>query len=191
MLMNSKDYMTKTFLLVALVVLSSCQKSLKPRETFSNWKQVSTWSVKGKMAIRNDNERGSGKFSWFVHDSEITAQFSAPLGQGSWKITEDKHSAKLTSSEHGNIFGNNAEDLISAELGWHFPWNSLEYWLRGYETSQKLKSHNTLPDSFIDNSWEVIYEKWMPTPIGMLPKKIKARRSPHEVTVVIYDWNLQ
>ena len=54
----------------------------------TDWKQVSEWSFNGKMAIKDNNNNGSGRVSW-SHTKETThVVFKAPLGQGNWKLTE-------------------------------------------------------------------------------------------------------
>lgn len=177
--------------ILILVFINGCQKTHKPGQKFSSWKQVTSWSVQGKMSIRQDNKRGSGKFSWLSTKESTDAQFSAALGQGSWKIHEDYKGANLTSSENGNLSGSNAGHLISSELGWRFPWENLPFWLRGFVLNQKLEIHSDLPENISDNSWEISYGKWMNTSIGLLPKVITATKPPYTVKVVIYDWEIR
>jgi len=181
-----------------LLLLSACQHNRKKNNVttaiFDNWQQVSSWSISGKMAINDGHNNGSGKFNWQQADMTTVAKFSAPLGQGSWSIEEKTDQTVLTSSKHGVTQAATAEQLISNELGWYFPWNNLKYWLRGYQTS--LQSNNILPihhklyDSFNDDGWHIVFQSWVNTPMGMLPKKIKAKKGPYSIKLIIYSWDI-
>jgi outer membrane lipoprotein LolB len=172
-------------------LLSSCvslQKKLSPIDTIRPISK--NWSLTGKFALSNGIENASGKITYSVSNQSIHAKFKAPLGQGSWEIKQDKDNAKLLSTRHDPVYGNNAQSLISQELGWDFPWNSLSYWLRGYETSEKITTHIKSIDEIYDNGWTISYSKWVQTSNGLLPKKIKASKPPYTVKLFIYNWTL-
>ena len=176
-----------------LNVLVACQKNkqTKPNATHKSWHQVKSWTLKGKMAINDGQNSGSGTFKWLMTGANTNARFKAPFGQGSWNIQETEISATLTSSKNGNTVADSAEELISNELGWHFPWNNLKYWLRGYKSNPNLPTSKTMPQSFQDDGWTISYQKWMPTPMGLLPKKIYASKPPYSVKLIIYSWSIE
>ena len=180
-----------TLILLGIIILSSCQKQHRTVKKFNNWQQVSSWSFNGKMAINDSHNSGSGRINWQVTPMTTNAQFNAPLGQGNWSIFAKKNQARLTSSKNGDQFANNAETLIFNELGWHFPWDNLQYWLRGYKLNDNLTTHHNTPELLIDNGWEITYQKWMETPIGLLPKKIKATKDSYSVKLIIYAWEIK
>ena len=194
--MNKKIALYAKILLLYLLVslLSACQNShkssLKP-STFTTWNKVSSWKLIGKMAINDGKNNGSGKISWQQDAKQTIAQFKAPLGQGSWKIIETNKNAELISTKTGSKTANNAQLLISYELGWDFPWQKLKYWLRAYKSNEKLLKHNQ-PRQFIgENGWHISFDKWIETPAGLLPKKIKASKPPYSVKLFIYSWEIQ
>ncbi len=183
-----------TALSLGFFLLVSCHRNqIKTTDipyTPSLWTQHQTWSFNGKMALNDGNTSGSGRITWAVDGNMTKAQFKAPLGQGSWKITETPSNATLESTRNGKSTADNASSLISNELGWEFPWNSLHFWARGYRTNQALEPHLTLPTSITDNGWSITYQKWMNTPLGLLPKKIKATKDNYSVKLIIYNWKL-
>ncbi|MCF6289178.1 MAG: lipoprotein insertase outer membrane protein LolB [Proteobacteria bacterium] len=173
-------------------LLTACNRSqIKPSDKISRWNQVKSWSFNGKMAINDGKNNGSGRIIWEVKHNSSKAQFKAPLGQGSWTIIETPFDAKLKSSRKGESSARDAKTLIAREIGWEFPWDSLKYWVRGYQTGQILSPHLTLPSSINDNGWIINYQKWMNTSIGPLPKKIKATKDNYSVKLVIYDWDIK
>ena len=186
--MEKKNHIKITGLFLIIFMLSACQHNKKPIAS-SDWKTGKSWSFSGKMAINDGQNSGSGRISWETYNNTTHAEFKAPLGQGSWTITENANTAKLVSSKNGKTIADNASDLISNELGWHFPWKSLKYWVRGYQTGQALTPYNTLPESFSDNGWKITFQKWTKTAKGMLPKKIKASKDNYSVKLIIYSWD--
>ena len=177
-------------LFIISIALSACQRNHKTQR-FSNWNQVNEWSFNGKMAIKDQRNNGSGRISWNRSKNSTQVEFKAPLGQGNWKLTEDLISAKLLSSKNGTTTATNAKLLLSNELGWDFPWNQLKFWIRGYHQNQVLNPHKNLPKVINDLGWKIDYQAWMNTPLGMLPKKIKASKDEYSVKLIIYNWEIQ
>jgi outer membrane lipoprotein LolB len=174
--------------LLLLIGLSACQ-TIKHKQLHQNWDEVNSWSLSGKMAINDGKQNGSGKFNWKVSPTHLEAQFKAPLGQGSWKIIEDNYQAQLISSKHPDKYAADAQILISNELGWTFPLKKLKYWLRGFEYLQTPKKHKKNIDTIADSEWQISYQRWEHTPMGLLPTKIKASKPPYSVKLIIYHWN--
>ena len=183
---------TRLIILGFIIVLFSACNNKKINSTGSTeWSKLNSWSFNGKMAINDGNNNGSGRVKWLVSNNNTHAQFKAPLGQGSWTILEGTKNAKLTSSTNGESKGETAEQLISYELGWHFPWNKLQYWLRGHQSGSEIKTTTQEIESITDGDWQITYTKWQQTPMGLLPKKIKANKPPYSVKLIIYNWEFE
>jgi len=178
-------------LLLCMIILTSCQKQHRTVKTFNHWQQVSSWSFNGKMAINDGHNSGSGRINWQVTSTGTNAQFNAALGQGNWSIFAEKDQARLTSSRNGDQFAKKAETLIFNELGWHFPWDNLQYWLRGYKLNDNLQAHSITPELLLDDGWKITYQKWVETAVGLLPKKIKASKDSYSVKLIIYAWEIK
>ena len=183
---------TRLLLLITcfLLTLSSCGNK-KKNAPINDWNKLKSWSFKGKMAINDGSNNGSGRVKWLVSNNSIQAQFKAPLGQGSWTITENKNNAKLVSTINGESNAEFAQELISYELGWHFPWDSLQFWLRGHQNNETIQKINQPKTTFTDEGWQITYTKWTQTPLGLLPKKIKASKPPYSVKLIIYSWDFE
>jgi len=193
------DYLSQAFknsyllflVIISVLLLSSCQKNKKPHQAKNQWSQVKSWSFNGKLAINDGKNNGSGRIKWLVTNNNTKAQFKAPLGQGSWDIQENQNSATLMSSTNGKTTAENAQILISKELGWHFPWDKLKYWFRGHQSESEIETIHQKIESITDGDWQITYTKWQQTPMGLLPKKIKASKPPYSVKLVIYKWNFE
>ncbi len=193
------DFLTHAFqikysqilIISSVLLLSSCQKNKKPQQASNQWSQVNSWSFNGKLAINDGENNGSGRIKWLVTNNYTKAQFKAPLGQGSWDIQENQNSATLMSSTNGETTAENAQLLISNELGWFFPWDKIGFWFRGHSSNSEIKTITHEFESITDGDWQITYTKWQQTPMGLLPKKIKASKPPYSVKLVIYKWNFE
>ena len=171
-------------------ILTACHHK-KPAPPINDWDKIKSWSFKGKMAILDGNESNTARVKWFVSKNNTQAIFKAPLWLGSLEIIESENTAKLISSKKGESNAETAQELISYELGWHFPWDSLQYWLRGHKTNQPIETIQQTKPSFIDSNWNITYTQWTQTPLGLLPKKIKAEKPPYSVKLIIYSWDFE
>ncbi len=185
--MIQKKIKQKIFIIFILITLSACHHKKNIKKNI-DWQERSSWSVNGKIAIKGGQESGSGRILWQVENGTIHAQFKAPLGQGSWEITENNQEAILNSSKYGKKIGSNAETLISQELGWQFPWKKLSLWLRGVKNPEQLNNLTNKQSQFFDQGWHIIFDKWQETSLGLLPKKITATKPPYSVKLIIYGW---
>ena len=179
------------YLISLCILLASCTHLQKKSGSLDVTQSASkNWSLNGKFALSNGKKNGSGKISYSVNNKTIHAKFKAPLGQGSWEVKQQNNKAELISSKHHPMYGNSAQKLISQELGWNFPWDSLIYWLQGFKSNEKITTHlsNNLKE-IQDNGWTITYAKWIQTANGFLPKKIKASKPPYTVKLIIYNWN--
>jgi len=181
-----------SLLLSSLVFLSSCQKRTRVKDTATPkiWQEVKEWSFIGKMAINDGHNSGSGKIKWLVTNNTIQAEFKAPLGQGSWKIIENKDFSTIISSRNGKFTGTDTEELIAQELGWDFPWNALKSWLRGTPSHTPAKDLKDTPLHFSDQGWNLEFTQSIQTSVGLLPKRIKASKPPYSVKLIIYRWDI-
>lgn len=189
--MNTNRSNTLLLLFIVTTIFTACNKKQNIKPNISpQWNNIPTWSFSGKMAISDGKNSDSGRIIWEAIENSTHVKLKALVGLRSWSIDENPDHATLQSSKNNKTIADNAELLISNELGWHFPWNSLKYWVRGYQNQQALTPHDTLPKSFSDNGWEMTFQKWMKTPIGMLPKKIKATKDNYSVKLIVYKWNI-
>lgn len=171
-----------------LISLTACQ-NLRHKKSELKWSELNSWSITAKMAITDGQQSGSGKIDWKLSKTNFEARFRAPLGQGSWKLTEERNGARLTSSKHPDKFSTNAQRLLVDELGWSFPLEKLKYWLRGFEYLQTPNEHKKPIDTIDDKEWHINYQKWQHTTMGLLPTKIKASKPPYSVKLIIYHWD--
>lgn len=174
-------------ILITVILLSACHHKKAIEKPFDG-QSLSSWSLNGKIAIKSGKQNGSGRILWREEQGTTYAQFKAPLGQGSWEITENDHQATLRSSKHGIKTGSDAQVLISQELGWQFPWKKLSLWLRGAKDSKQLGHQNTIKSQISDQGWSIKFDKWQKTSLGLMPKKITATKPPHTVKLIIYGW---
>ena len=95
----------------------------------------------------------------------------------------------MKSSHSGEIIANTTEELILQELGWDFPWNQLNDWIRGHKSNSFNKNDKLFSD-FSEGGWNLKYKYKNFKNQGRLPRLIIANKPPYQVKVAIYNWIL-
>ncbi len=162
--------------------------------------ETGPWKLVGKLAMSDGENSGSGRLWWQKDAGLNKVEFKAPLGQGHWKLQETPDAVRLFSSVRGSLSDASAKDLLSAEVGWPVPWDSIQYWLfgqsrthtwsraganSGAESNQKTKQEI---NQLSEDGWAVSYSRYKATALGRLPHKIIARKGPYRVKVFISHW---
>jgi len=158
------------------------------------------WHLEGKMGYRGNGEGGSAWVDWRQTGASFEVHLSGPFGAGVTRLYGDDQGAVLSEAGHEDRIAP-TPGLLTAELfGWTLPVEQLRYWVRGVPDPQ-------LPVSAMDlnvqgvlgylqqQGWELRFDDYRPTPIGILPGKILASRDSTEagairVTLVVKAWHL-
>ncbi len=184
--------------LVTALLLMACQprhQSTRPDASGDNAlrQRIETgpWKLVGKLALSDGENSGSGRLWWQKDAGLNRVEFKAPLGQGQWQLQETPDGVRLSSSVRGSLSGASANDLLSAEIGWPVPWDSIQYWLFGQPRSRTVsRAANSHPETnqFNEDGWAVSYSRYKDTVLGRLPHKIIATKGPYRVKVFISRW---
>ena len=153
--------------------------------------ETGPWKLVGKLALSDGENSGSGRLWWQKDAGLNRVEFKAPLGQGHWQLQETPDGARLSSSVRGSLSGASAKDLLSTEIGWPVPWDSIQYWLFGQprtHTVSRAANSNPEINQFNEDGWVVSYSRYKDTALGRLPHKIIATKGPYRVKVFISRW---
>jgi len=152
---------------------------------------ASDWTIEGKIAFSDGRDGGSGKFNWHSTDGVVQAVLRAPLGQGSWRLHEDANgAARLYSGKEDFIAADDAEILVSQQIGWRVPWRALKAWLRVMPYQRNLASQVPEDDKLViyEQGGRIEYKKWSDASGRLLPSRITARKDPYSIKLSIRKW---
>ena len=127
------------FLFVSLIfMLSGCVRAPIENRIKPAWEtrrdelmRVEEWDIKGRIAVRADNESGSGSLYWTQQKDEYQVRVITSFGGGTYQLTGDSNAALLRTPENRIAQAGDAETLFQQQTGWRLPVSGLVYWIRG------------------------------------------------------------
>jgi outer membrane lipoprotein LolB len=184
-------YLVVSFICLSLLV--GCQSI--PKHHGDGCTQVGNinlvnFELSGKLALSDGQEGGSGRLNWRQQNSQVAAQFKAPLGQGDWLIEETDQGASLIINNESPYYAPHAETLIEEAVGWSVPWQALKKWLQAQpvdENQANVKRTQT-SKTITEQGWTIVYDRFQKYPDGCLPHRIMAKKPPYSIRLVVRTW---
>ena len=183
-------------MLATVLLLQAChhQSTLKPinPNRLVDLTEVGNFQFSGSMSFSDDQDGGSGRFQWENKSGLISVQLKAPMGIKSWRIIEQTVGAELI-TKGSVVYADNAQTLISNQLGWQVPWQQLKSWVIGQPYN---KSHGQIfwhSEGFTlsEDGWQIEYSRLKPYPdtsSQQLPHKMVARKDTYSIKLSIKQW---
>lgn len=155
---------------------------------------LTTWQVKGRIAVRTDDQAFSGNLFWTKAKDKQEFKLFGPFGKLYARLTEDGDGAKLYLDGAGERSGVNADSLIREALGIDLPLSFLFYWIQGRSIPKapgeyKVDSQGRMEElRFRD--WTVDYHNYQYYGSRMLPSKIRIERPGQVLKLSLRDWQI-
>lgn len=198
---------TKTLVAIAwLALLSACASPprlvLSPGERDQRQNQrdehASTqrhFALSGRIAIRNGDDGGSGRFEWRQQGDVMRFVLSAPLSNQTWTLEGLPGSYVLTDSKGRERQDADAKRLVFDASGWEIPMDELSYWVRAARAPEAVAGPAQLSlaesgdlHTLDQGGWRVQFERFTEVNEIRLPSKITAKRDAASVKVIIQRW---
>jgi outer membrane lipoprotein LolB len=153
------------------------------------------WTLKGRLAISDGMEGGSGNLIW-RHDGDRTRMsFHGAMGKGAWQLQADPSGARIELANGRVRDAATIAALVLQEVGWQVPVDALSWWVKGLADpakweSRELNGHGQLV-KLSQFGWEVEFGEYDEVSGSMLPSKLTARRGKYLVKMVVRNWELK
>lgn len=201
--------MIKIIALILTFFLSGCTSFLqqptitlnKPVNHYLPWAQrkiqlntLQAWQANGNIAIHTTKNSGvNASFSWQQIKTQYELRLFGPFGAQSILLSGNPQQVILLA--HNQTYtAQNAERLLTQQLGLHLPVSELYYWLRGLPAPQmrytsNLDAYNRLLQ-LRQSHWRINYLHY--TNVGNIdiPDHIELSNGSWKVKVLITHWNL-
>lgn len=159
--------------------------------------QLNSWTITGKMAFINSQERQSATLYWQKNATEKTESLnlSTLFGIKVLELSQLQDSFTLeVDGEHYNT--ENLDQLIYSLTGLNLPTRAMSYWLRGlaFLPSDKVLYNATtkLPESLISHYnnkiWQVKYSQYHHIGSFQLAKQLTIIQGDLRIKIVIHSW---
>ncbi len=142
------------------------------------------------MSFSDGQEGGSGQVTWRKDSSEIQVNLRAPLSTKSWSLTEERNQSIIQMSTGEVIVGQLAQQLISEQVGWKIPWDSLKYWVIGQPSEAGQVDEPITAEGFAieDQGWHIQYSRLKSNGDGVLHHKVIAKKEAYSIKLIIKKW---
>jgi len=156
---------------------------------------IDRWALKGRLAVHDGEEGGSGHLDWQKSSRAISMGFYGALGRGAWQLNADENSAVLEMADGEVYRAKTSSELFEQRIGWKIPVAALVWWVRGISAPgnwemRELDEHGNLL-KLSQQGWEIEYGRYRDSGGLSMPTKLTARRPPYTVKLVVQHWNLQ
>jgi outer membrane lipoprotein LolB len=155
-----------------------------------------TWSFRGRIAVSDGRDGGSGRVEWRIDGDYYLIEVRAPVAGTTWRLSGNAGLAQLDGVHPEPVRDVDPEALLAREVGWHLPVDAARDWVRGVPVDRRgarvLLDGAGLPAQIVEQGWRIDYLDWFPAEAGRpaLPRRLVARRAPHEVRLAVADWRL-
>jgi len=153
------------------------------------------WALKGRLAVNDGEEGGSGHLSWQQYGQASSMNFHGAFGRGAWQLNADEKGAVLEWADGEVHRADTVGELIEQWLGWTIPVSALAWWVRGLTAPgdwdlRQLNAQGNL-EKLSQLGWNIEYGQYRDAGRVSMPVKLTARRQSYTVKFAIQDWDLE
>ncbi len=153
------------------------------------------WALKGRLAVNDGEEGGSGHLSWQQYGQASSMNFHGAFGRGAWQLNADENGAVLEWADGEVHRADTVGELIEQWLGWTIPVSALAWWVRGLTAPgdwdlRQLNAQGNL-EKLSQLGWNIEYGQYRDAGRVSMPVKLTARRQSYTVKFAIQDWDLE
>lgn len=132
--------------------------------------------------------------AWEQNDNAYHLRLAGPFGQGAVVIDGSDDAVSVHIAGQQAVVAEDAELLLSQQLGWTVPVASLPYWLRGLPAPGVVDTLAINEAGVVDyleqQGWRVDYSAYRPLRSVNLPRKIKVENESLRLKLVLDRWQL-
>jgi outer membrane lipoprotein LolB len=203
--LSARNFFSKLPWVLPCVVLSACSTvqqvesdptagALSYQTRFERLSAIDNWSLEGRLAISNDDDGGSGHFSWKKRIFSDRMDFHGALGRGAWRLEADENGAVLEMSDGRVYQAGSVGDLVSNRIGWDIPVDQLAWWVRGLaapgESGHRILGEEGKLIELQQTGWTIEFSAYRAFDGIELPVKLTAQRADSRVKLAIKRWEM-
>ena len=157
--------------------------------------QTETWELKGRIALRAQNESGTGSLYWEQRKDDYDIRVIASFSSGVYELSGADGIVSLQTPDQGVLQAEDAETLLRQTLGWYFPVAELSYWIRGLpvpdlQVDQLLLDEENRVSALQQASWSIRYKAYMGIDGTSMPARLDLENDYLRVRLSVREWNL-
>lgn len=191
-----------TLVLVTALALVGCAargpalRAVEAADRQQRLAMLGNWAFEGRIAVSDGRDGGSGRVDWRHEGAYYRVEVRAALGAGTWRLSGADGLAQLDGVHPEPVRDVDPEALLLRETGWRVPVLAAQSWVRGLPVDDRRArirlGDGGLPARIEEGGWRIDYLDWFAATAERpaMPRRIVARRAPHELRIAIADWRL-
>ena len=192
--------------LCGLLLFAGCATTRISRAPLSAAEQelflrgLSGFGLDGRVGVTAGEQRVNPTLAWRQQAAESRVRLSGQFGVGSLTLVYRPQFLSMTTSHGEELRDINAEQALSAQLGFLPPFEALRYWVLGLAApgeaplEQSTDADGRLAD-MTQLQWHIHYDRWIEvaTTAGLarLPRRLTATRGDLSLRLFVDRWKLQ
>ena len=189
-------------LLLLVFALSGCVQAPVENRIKPAWEtrrdellRQETWGLKGRIAVRTNDESGSGTLYWTQRKDDYDIRVIASFSGGVYELSGADGVVSLRAPDQRVLQAEDAETLLRQAAGWYFPVSDLVYWIRGLpapslEVDQLLLDAENRLSTLNQGGWSIRYKSYVRIDGSSMPGRLDLENDQVRVRLSIREWNL-
>jgi outer membrane lipoprotein LolB len=179
------------FLILAVILLSGCNTLKEYVQRESTFVEEEFY-LQGRLAVTIEGEGSSAKILWRHFPDRDSIRVLTPVGTTLATILVSRSAGAVLETKDESFQAGNAEDLTEKVLGWRFPLDGMQHWVKGKlqpgEPIRRISPKDRLGrlTYFEQNGWKVTYDAYKDD--TLLPRKMSLEFEKMKLKFVIDKW---
>ncbi|WP_084144518.1 MULTISPECIES: lipoprotein insertase outer membrane protein LolB [Ferrimonas] len=183
-------------ILFILLWLSGCAVAPHASKDSASPSELTSWQLKGKLAIIQPDERLSVNLHWQHHNKQDDLRLTNLFGSTLLLLNADAQGATVTFDDQ-TYTGSSASELIARLTGWSVPLTELSGWILGQHTpegalvtmdEQGWPATVTLSLAPGEAQWQMSYQGWQQIDGYRIPRMVSLRQGNKRLKLALSDW---
>ena len=196
-------YIKLPFVVLVVFLLESCSfiqtdpsaiKKINLEEHIKLLTHIENWAYEAKLSIYGKNLNPSTLLiNWLHNINYQTLNITSTFGHNLAALSQYSNSATIfIESENQNFTGESIDDILDVNFNVQLPTQLIRYWMLGIPApnlEHKLQTNADHTIQAIEQSgWHLEYSNYRLFGEYFLPKKIKAKNSDYNITIITRDF---
>lgn len=155
---------------------------------------LTSWTAKGKLALRTPELSESATMNWRQQDGHTRLELSGPLGVNATTLDSDGKTLEVRQGDETSSLDLSDPLELERLTGWDLPLLALPHWLKGLPAPElaiqgmELGPDPSLLQSLQQDDWEIRYDQYENFDRLALPTRLHIQREATTVRLIIRSW---
>lgn len=149
---------------------------------------IKQWKMQGRLLIKSDDVL-TANIQWQHTGQQDVLKLSGALGMGAMLIELSDDEIVLHDAQGEKQSSQDIDAFIARQIGFVVPITALRHWVLG--TYLQAVPVEQLDNGFLQLGWRIVYNEYVDTPVGVLPRRIKVTKDNIKLKLIVDRWEIE